>query len=44
MSLRAPLPKAKAKAADKKKAQLGTPKAGLAHKKKLEGVAKPTQS
>jgi hypothetical protein len=42
MSLRPPLPKAKT--ADKKKAQLGAPKAGLAHKKKLEGVPKPAQN
>ena len=38
MSLCHPLPRAKTTA---KKAPLGAPKAGLAHKKKLEGVSKP---
>ena len=42
MSLRPPLPKAKT--TDKKKAPIGAPKAGLAHKKKLEGVPKPAQN
>lgn len=38
MSLCSPVPKAKLTA---KTAPLGAPKAGLAHKKKLEGVSKP---
>jgi hypothetical protein len=39
MSLRPPLPRAKTTA---KTTPIGSSKAGLAHKKKLEGVAKPT--
>jgi hypothetical protein len=38
MSFCSPLPKAKTTA---KKAPIGAPKAGLAHKKKLDGVSKP---
>jgi hypothetical protein len=38
MSLCSPVPRAKTTA---KTTSLGAPKAGLAHKKKLEGVSKP---
>ena len=43
MSFHSPVPRAKAKAkTTAKAAPLGAPKAGLAHKKKLEGVPKPS--